>query len=491
MEANRPKLGLSLNVAQRQILTPGLVQMVTVLALNRLELREMINTEMVANPVLEEVTDEAPSAEEVREKVEAEAEAPLPAKPSNGDAPSPEQQDSFQEVDYGSFFDDYLDPGYKSPAAESIEKPSFENFLSRPASLADHLEWQLNLSICPDAVRDAAYSIIGNLNEDGYLTATVDEIAETGGHKKEDVEQALKLVQDLDPPGIAARDLRECLLLQLKMLAPSSGTANSMGTRIVSEHLDKLQNKQYKEIARALDRPQPAVERALDLIRTLDPRPGQRYNTVEARLVEPDVAFVKVGDDYKVIMNEDGMPQLRLSRRYRRMLEQGDTSRDVRTWVKERFNSALQLLKNIEQRKQTIQRVCQVIIERQREFLDKGDDYLRPMMIKEVAEIVGVHPSTVSRAVGSKYAETSQGVRELRSFFSEAVQGPAGAALPLVSLKRAVKKMIEEEDAAHPLTDDQITQRLHQMGISVTRRTVAKYREDMHIPSTHHRRRKA
>jgi RNA polymerase sigma-54 factor len=315
----------------------------------------------------------------------------------------------------------------------------------------------------------------------------VDEIAETGAHKKEDVEQALKLIQELDPPGIAAKDLRECLLLQLKALAPAS----PMAARIISEHLDKLQNKQYKEIARALDRPQPAVERALDLIRTLDPRPGQRYNATEARLVEPDVAIVKVGDDYKIIMNEDGMPQLRLSRRYRRMLEQDGTSRDVRTWVKERFNSALQLLKNIEQRKQTIQRVCQVIIERQREFLDKGDDYLRPMMIKEVAETVGVHPSTVSRAVGNKYAETPQGVRELRSFFSEAVQGPAGAELPLVSLKRAVKKMIEDEDAAHPLTDDHITQRLHEMGISVTRRTVAKYREDMHIPSTHHRRRKA
>jgi RNA polymerase sigma-54 factor len=488
MEVNRPKLGLNLNVAQRQILTPGLVQMVTVLALNRLELREMINTEMVANPVLEEVTDEAPSAEEVHEKVEAEGEAPLPPKPVNGEAPLPEKQDSFQEVDYGSFFDDYLDPGFKSPAAEQIEKPSFENFLSKPTSLADHLEWQLNLSICGDAVRNAAYSVIGNLNEDGYLTATVDEIAETGGHSKEDVELALKLIQGLDPPGVAARDLRECLLQQLKV---SASPSSSMAGRIVSEHLDKLQNRQYKEIARALDRPQPAVERALELIRTLDPRPGQRYNVAEARLVEPDVAIVKVDDDYKIVMNEDGMPQLRLSRRYRRMLETDGTSRDVRSWVKERFNSALQLLKNIEQRKQTIQRVCQVIIDRQREFLDKGDDYLRPMMIKEVAEIVGVHPSTVSRAVGNKYAETPQGVRELRSFFSEAVQGPAGAALPLVTLKRAVKKMIEEEDAARPLTDDQITQRLHQMGISVTRRTVAKYREDMHIPSTHHRRRKA
>ena len=485
MDSPHAKLGLSLRVAQKQILTPGLVQMVTVLALNRLELREMINQEMVANPVLEEMTDEVPSLEEVREKNEAEAQVPVAQ--TNGDAAPPEKQDSFEQVDFGSFFDDYLDPGFKSPAAESIERPSFENFLSRPTSLADHLEWQLNLSICPDPVREAANSIIGNLNEDGYLTATVDEISQTGDHSKEDVEQALKLVQELDPPGVAARDLRECLLLELKVLAPE----NTLAVRIVSEHLEKLQNKQYKEIARALDRPLPAVERALAAIRTLDPRPGQRYNVSEPTLVEPDVAIVKVGDEYKILVNDDGMPQLRLSHRYRRMLMQENTTKDDRNWIKERFNSALQLLKNIEQRKQTIVRVCQVIIDRQTEFLDKGDDYLRPMMIKEVAEIVGVHPSTVSRAVGNKYAETPQGVRELRSFFSEAVQGPAGSVLPLVSLKRSVKRMIEEEDAAHPLTDDHITQRLHQMGISVTRRTVAKYREDMRIPSTHHRRRKS
>ena len=485
MDRLQPKLGLSLRVAQKHILTPGLVQMVTVLALNKLELREMINQEMVENPVLEEATEQAPVVEEVREKAEAEPDMPLS---HNGDqAPAPEKQDSFEQVDFGSFFDDYLDPGYKSPASEPVERPSFENFLSRPTSLADHLEWQLNLSVCAEPVREAAYSIIGNLNEDGYLTATIDEIAETGQHKKEDVEQALKLVQEFDPPGVAARDLRECLFLELKALAPE----NHMAERIVSDHLERLQNKQYKEIARALDRPLPAVERAIELIRTLDPRPGQRYNATEARLIEPDVAFIKVDDDYRVVMNEDGLPQLRLSRRYRRMLEEDGTTRDVRNYVKERFNSALQLLKNIEQRKQTITKVCQVIIDRQREFLDKGDDYLRPMMIKEVAEIVGVHPSTVSRAVGNKYAETPQGVRELRSFFSEAVQGPAGAALPLVSLKRAVKKMIEEEDSAHPLTDDVITQRLRTMGISVTRRTVAKYREDMRIPSTHHRRKKS
>lgn len=486
MNRPQPKIGLNLKVAQKQILTPGLVQMVTVLALNKLELREMINQEMVENPVLEELPEAAPSVEEVRQKAESEAEAPAAPADAQITASEP-KQDSFEQVDFGSFFDEYLDPGYKSPAAEVVERPSFENFLSKPTSLADHLEWQLNLSVASSEVREAAYSIIGNLNEDGYLTASLEEIAQAGGHRLEDVEAALKLVQQFDPLGVAARDVKECLLIQLRTLTPE----NTLAERLVSDYLSQLENKQYKEISKALDRPLQAIERSLETIRTLDPRPGQRYNATEPRLIEPDVAFIKIGDTYHVVMNEDGLPQLRVSHQYRRMLEENGTSRDVRNYVKERFSSAMQLLKNIEQRKQTIIKVCDVIIRRQTEFLDKGIDYLRPMMIKEVAEEVGVHPSTVSRAVANKYSHTPQGVYELRYFFSEAVQGPSGGSTSLINLKRTVKKMIEEEDAAHPLTDEQITHRLHATGISVTRRTVAKYREDMRIPSTHQRRRKA
>jgi RNA polymerase sigma-54 factor len=482
MSDQGPKIGLNLRVAQKQILTPGLVQMVTVLALNKLELCDMINQEMIANPVLEEMSEAVPSLEEVQQKTEAEK----PLLPTNGEAHSENNHDPFDEVDYGSYFNDYLDPGYKSPAAEVIEKPSFENFLSKPSSLADHLEWQLSLSICSDPVREAAYSIIGNLNEDGYLTATLEEIAETGGHRLEDVVEALKLVQEFDPLGVAARDLRECLLIQLRALTPP----NALATQMVSDHLKELQNKQYKEISRALDRPLKAVERCVQIIRTLDPRPGQRYNNTQPRLIEPDVAFVKLDDRYQVLMNEEGLPQLRLSHQYRRLLEQSGTSRDVRSYVRERFNSAMQLLKNIEQRKQTIMRVCESIVRRQTEFLDKGLDYLRPMMIKDVAHEVGVHPSTVSRAVANKYAYTPQGVYELRYFFSEAVQGPSGGSVSLINLKRTVKKMIEEEDPAKPLTDEQITQRLRDEGIVVTRRTVAKYREDLRIPSTHQRRKR-
>jgi RNA polymerase sigma-54 factor len=229
----------------------------------------------------------------------------------------------------------------------------------------------------------------------------------------------------------------------------------------------------------------------VDVIKRLDPRPGLRYNKTEPRLVEPDVYFRKVDDEWQVFMNEDDLPQLRLSPVYRRLLARDAADREVRNYVKERFSAAIQLLKNIEQRKHTILRVCQAIIQRQREFLDHGADHLKPMMIKEVAEEVGVHPSTVSRAVAGKYAHTPQGVLELRAFFSESVNGPEGGSMSLLTLKRLVKKMIEEEDSAHPLTDDQIAKKLDEAGIHVTRRTVAKYREDLRIPSTHQRRVKA
>ena len=311
MGGTQPRIGLNLRVAQKQILTPGLVQMVSVLALNKLELREMISQEMISNPVLEEL-EEVLSLEEVHQKIEAE-------KPVDGalDTRDGDKQDFFEQIDFGSFFDNYLDPGFKSPATEDIEKPSFENFLAQPSSLADHLELQLRLSTCSEAVRAAAFSIIGNLNEDGYLTATLEEMVQTGEHKLEDVEQALVLVQQFDPPGVASRDVRECLVIQLRTLAPE----NTLARQIVSDFLKQLQNKQYREIARALDRPVQAVERAVEIIRKLDPRPGQRYNNNQARLIEPDVAIVKTGNDYQVTVNEDGLPQLRLSHRYRRMLE--------------------------------------------------------------------------------------------------------------------------------------------------------------------------
>ena len=472
-------LKLNLKVAQKQILTPGLVQMVSVLALNRLELREMINQEMIENPVLEEQSEEPTATDNYSDEnfIRNETEK-VPEKP---------ESNPFDEFDVGTFFNQYLDTGGdggQSQEREVSERPSFEKFLSSPAGLTEHLTWQLSVTICSDSVRDLVESIIGNLDENGYLMASTEELTQNGKFSQDDLDDALAVVQDFDPIGVGARDLRECLLLQLKAFDPQ----NTLAQQIVSEHLKQVQANQLKEVARALNRPIEVVKRALDVIRKLDPRPGLRYNKTEPRLVEPDVYFRKVDGLWQVFLNEDDMPQLRLSPTYRRLLARDAADRDVRNYVKERFTAAIQLLKNIEQRKHTILRVCQSIIARQGEFLDHGPDALKPMMIKEVAEEVGVHPSTVSRAVASKYAHTSQGVLELRSFFSEAVNGPEGGGMSLLTLKRLVKKMIDEEDATRPLTDDQIAKKLEDAGIRVTRRTVAKYREDMRIPSTHQRR---
>ncbi len=467
---------LQLKVTQKQILTPGLVQMVSLLQLNRLELREMIEQELMANPVLEEVGEDGlPREREAVEDGFEQAEAEV--------APG-ELGDPFEEFNMKAVFEEYMDATERQGEREEIERPSYENFLSPPTTLTDHLQWQLGLTTTTDEVKEAARSVIGNLNEDGYLSATLEEIATSGEHALPDVERALTLVQEFDPVGVAARDLKECLLLQLPALAPE----NVLAQQIVRDHLKQLQNKQYRDLARAVNRPLPVVMTAIDVIKGLDPRPGRRYNRGQARLIEPEVFFVKVGDDYKVLLNEDELPQLRLSSVYRRLLDHRTAPREVRSYIRDRFSAAIQLMKNIAQRKQTIQRVGEIIVQRQRDFLDRGPDHLKPLMIKEVAEEVGVHPSTVSRAVANKYAHTPQGVLELRSFFSESVGGPLGQETSLVTLKRRVRKMIEEEDAAHPLTDERIAQRLAAEGIKVTRRTVAKYREDMKIPSTHQRR---
>jgi RNA polymerase sigma-54 factor len=593
---------LSVKLSQRQILTPGLVQMVSVLALNKLELKDMINAEMVENPVLEELEESVPLLDEVGKKEEDRERA---AVASNEENPitAVEKKDPFEEIDFGSFFQDYLDPGYRTHGEmEDIERPSFENFLSKPTNLTDHLAWQLGALSLRRRVREAADLIIGNLNEDGYLIASDNELlgiappatpeadaqtaknivneaqslglaevaAETGqeadsflegiddsaeirndldinssepaytesaapaadprpetsfsshsaesaaavaparqpapqtaptykpGFTAADLQEALEVVRQLDPPGVACRDLRGCLLNQLRyhqaqlvLHKNGNGTEQVLkdATAVVDQHLRGVQNRQYKEIAKAIGRPIEAVLAALDYIRTLDPRPGLRYNKVQARLIEPDVAFVKHGDEWLVIMNDEDLPQLRLNPAYKKLATRdGTNEKTTRDYVKERYKSAIQLIKNIEQRKQTITKVCYCIVARQQDFLERGIDQLKPMMIKEVAEEIGVHPSTVSRAVANKYAHTPQGVFELRYFFSESVQGPEGGGTSLLILKRRVKKLIEEEDSSRPLTDEQITRILQSQGIQVTRRTVAKYREDMRIPSTHQRR---
>jgi RNA polymerase sigma-54 factor len=557
----QPKL--SLKVAQRQILTPGLMQMVSVLALNKLELKELINTEIVENPVLEELEESVPLIDDVALK-QAERERTV----EEVAAQAEREKDPFDEIDFGSYFQDYLDPGFRTPNGfEQTDKPSFENFLSQPSTLTDHLFWQLGSLNVRDDLRAAAEYVIGNLDEDGYLLAGDEELLagfvreyDSGdapghvagnGHKADSIlhplsspnglivphaansnsivallAEAIQLVQNLDPVGVATRGLRECLLVQVEaqrrdfQLAlgrqrvaspskaeqpPQTGAVEgepahsftpretrlqvfALAARIVDQHLLLLQKRDLREMAKVLGAQPEVIQSAIDFIRTLDPRPGQRFNRSDARLIEPDVAFVKRGAEFVVVMNEEDLPTLRLNHGYRKLLSQEGTERDVKEYVKERYRSALQLMRNIEQRKNTILRTCEAIVRRQGDFLERGVDALKPMMIKDVAEEIGVHPSTVSRAVSSKYVHTSQGVFELRFFFSEGVHGPEGSSTPLLLLKRKVKKLIDEEDPRKPLTDDLIASMLEAQGIDVTRRTVAKYREDLRIPSTHQRR---
>ena len=539
---------MNLNVSQRQVLTPGLMQMVSVLALNKLELKEMIDAEMVENPVLEEIDESVPMLDEVagrQERLERLERIELDDRPDPGvlvEAAAP-PKDSFEEVDFGSYFQEYLDPGYRTqPEYEDSERPSFEHFLSQPTSLSDHLAWQLGALTLEPELHEAVEYVIGNLDGDGYLAATDDELAaalhetsQTQGQPDSKglepeaaldlVRRAIDLVQHLDPSGIAARDLRECLLIQIAAQKhefdhlygsqtsdgpPADSSQDPHGSfraeaeahiddrrrsmevaaLIVDRHLQLLLKRDVKDLARAAQITQPEAHAGLEFIRTLDPHPGRQHNHEQTRLIEPDVVFVKRGAEWEVAMNEEDLPSLRLSSRYRRMLTAEGTDKEVKDYVKERFRSAMQLMRNIAQRKSTILRTCEVIVRRQRDFLDQGVEALRPMMIKEVAEEIGVHPSTVSRAVANKYAHTPQGVIELRFFFSEGSNGPEGADNPLLVLKRKVKKLIEDEDPKRPLTDDQLAALLQSQGIQLTRRTVAKYREDMNIPSTHQRRRR-
>ncbi|MGH9598507.1 MAG: RNA polymerase factor sigma-54 [Terracidiphilus sp.] len=552
----QPKL--SLKVAQRQVLTPGLMQMVSVLALNKVELKEMIDAEMVENPVLEEIDESVPMLDEVAGRQEL-----LERGAQEAAAPP---KDVFSEIDFGSYFQEYLDPGYRTqPEYEDSEKPSFENFLSQPTTLSDHLAWQLGALSLDRHLFEAAEFVVGNLDDGGYLAASEDELAEAFAQflhaapangraaangsapdgdsdvRAEAIElirRAIDLVQHLDPAGVGASGLRECLAIQIAAQQQEFGhlyakresereqapeqdlkqdddqapeqskdphgsfhaeaearieerrRAMEVAALIVDHHLQLLQKRDVKDLAHAAQITPEEAHAGVEFIRTLDPRPGRMYNREQTHLIEPDVVFVKRGGEWAVAMNEEDLPSLRLSQRYRRMLASQSTEKEVKDYVKERFRSAMQLMRNIAQRKSTILRTCEVIVRRQQDFLDRGVEALRPMMIKGVAEEIGVHPSTVSRAVANKYAHTPQGVIELRFFFSEGSNGPEGADTPLLVLKRKVRKFIEDESPSHPLTDDQLAAMLQAQGIQLTRRTVAKYREDMNIPSTHQRRRR-
>jgi RNA polymerase sigma-54 factor len=466
---------LQTKLAQKLILTPALQQAIKLLPMSTLELADLLTQEVVENPLLEEIPTEELQATEtpVEEKAEEKTAA--------------EKTDSWEDADYDYFFGEYLDDGYRPRMQQEVrELPPIENTLSTSSSLTDHLEWQLSLQTDVEAIREIGEAIIGNLDDDGYLVASVDEIAAMGPWPIEDVEKALRLVQSFDPIGVAARDLQECLMLQLRHLHLDGTPAET----IVAEHLRLLHNHQMPELAKKLGLSIEDVKHHVEIIQHLDPKPGSRFNPQPSQYVIPDVYIIKVEDQYVAVLNEDGLPQLRISPTYRRLLDKSATtenSAETRAYVKDKFRSALWLIKSVEQRQKTIHKVATSIINFQRDFLDHGIEHLRPLVLRDVANDIGMHESTVSRVVTNKYMHTPQGVFEMKYFFHSGISSSYGEAVSSVTIKNRIRKIIEGEDPRKPLSDSKIVSILQREGLILARRTIAKYREELKIPTSNQR----
>jgi len=534
-------LKLTTSLSQRLVLTPQLRQRIEMLQMTTLELTDLIQQQILENPVLEEVATQEevgelaekildhlasadPGAAPDQQAAATEPELGSPASNGSGELENLSStnseaegevvdeghelgavdlsedsvgdeivgeeaaRDAFEEIDFGREFQDYLDPGYKTQEIEYKEDaPTFEQFLTRPPSLADHLEWQLHMSPIEGNVCDAAISVIGNLDADGRLNATNEEIAAMGGWTEQTVESARQAVMHLDPIGCGARDVRECLLMQLEV----KGESERLAARLISEHFTDLQQHKLPHLAKQIGSDVDTLLNELQFIRTLDPYPGRRYSSEEPILISPEIYIEKLdeGDvEYVIYFADDGSPRLRVSQQYQQMLGKSDVSNETKSFIREKMRSAVDLLRNIEHRRQTIYKVVESIVHRQHEFLDKGVQYIKPMMLKDIAEDIGMHLSTVSRVVNRKYAHTPQGVIELRRFFTEGMMNEDGEEISTRIIKLKIKKLIEEEDSHNPITDDQVVKILIKDGIKLSRRTVAKYRDQMSIPGSRERR---
>jgi RNA polymerase sigma-54 factor len=462
------KLGLSPRLSQRLILTPSLQQAIKLLPLTTLELAEVLEQEVMENPLLEEVPVEETKATEELAQEEPPAERER-------------AEDPLKEIEVERFFEDYFDDGgdRRARPADLPEVPPIENTLTETPDLYDHLLWQLRMSEADESAFEIGEAIVQNLDEDGLLRVPLEDVAAMGPWPIAAVEAALALVQSFDPPGVAARSLTECLRIQLRVL----GLENSPADVMVRDHMKQLQSHQYPEISRQMGLTAEEVAHHLEIIRGLSPRPGNRYSSKRSDYVLPDVFVVKEGEEYKIVLNDDGLPRLRISPTYRRMLDHKEPgSEETRAYVKDKLRSALWLLKSVEQRQRTIYKVAESIVRHQRAFLDHGISHLRPLVLRDVASDIGMHESTVSRVVANKYMHTPRGVYEMRFFFHSGITSTMGEAVSSVTIKDRIKKMIEEEDASRPLSDSRIAEVLGAEGLPLARRTVAKYREELRIP---------
>lgn len=475
----RPRLELKL--AQKLVMTPQLQQAIKLLQLSKLELDEVINQEMVENPVLEDPEGETPEEGDTRTTQESDASRELEEQS--------EQKEDFDLKWENYYLDDGRDEGWSSTsAAPDDERPSFEQTLANTTTLVDHLLWQLGLSNTSETEKEIGAAIIGEIDENGYIKTPLEEIASSLSAPLSSVEAVLEIIQGFDPLGVGARDLVECLLIQLNQLELSG----SLVETIIRDYLGELERKRYQVISKGCGVTIEEVLQAAKVIEHLEPKPGRPYFSSQNAYITPDLYVVKSGGKFVIMLSDDGLPKLKISPYYRSLLRQKGTITDsTKTYLEEKFRSALWLVRSIEQRNRTIQLVGESIVKFQQEFLEKGMQYLKPLILRQVADDISMHESTVSRVTTQKYIHTPQGIFELKFFFNSSIPGTGGQreSRSSVAVREVIRKMVADEDATRPLKDQEIVDRLKDQNIKIARRTVTKYRAWLNIESASRRRR--
>jgi RNA polymerase sigma-54 factor len=474
-----------LRLTQQLVMTPQLQQAIKLLQLSRLELLDVINEEMVENPLLEETPEE-----QIKEKTPDETGKEPDSASQQGEPeelkPVTVEERAREDIDWTNYLDEYnaAGPVYYEP--EERETPEYENFLARKRSLVDHLMWQLLLAHPDKSEQRIGTAIIGNLNRDGYLQATIGEIAALTGAGTSDVELVLEKMQTFDPIGVCARDLKECLLIQAGYL----GLEDSLVVHIIENHFKHLENKNYKAISQALGVSFDEVLGAVEIITGMEPKPGREYSDEDPFYISPDIFVYKMDDEFVIVLNEDGMPKLRVSAFYKEALSKGEAvPSHTRDYIQNKLRSAVWLIRSIHQRQRTIYRVVESIVRHQGDFLEKGIGLLKPMVLRDVAEDIGMHESTVSRVTTNKYVHTPQGTFELKFFFNSSINRLDGEAIASASVKDKILQIVQSEDPAKPYSDRKMVEILRKSNINVARRTVAKYREMLRVLPSNKRKR--
>lgn len=470
------ELGLQQNLilTQQLVMTPQLQQAIKLLQLSRLELAEMIQQEMEQNPALEEAGSEEISDKKITAK--------------EGESATPEAEPPVKEVtieekvrsdtDWENYINEYNSTGRIHMEIDHSEAPNYEAFTSKKQTLDEHLRWQLMLHGLEREHERIGHTIIGNLNRDGYLCVETREIAQATGSETETVETVLGTLQSFDPPGVCARNLCEALLIQVNQL----GIDNPVIVEIIKHHLKNLENRNSKKIAKALKISLDDVRAAVRIIQYLEPKPGRKFSTDEPAYITPDIYVYKDGDGFKIVMNDDGLPKLKINRFYKNAVANGQKiSKETKNYLNEKMQSASWLIKSIHQRQKTIYLVMESILKFQKEFFEKGIAYLKPLILKDIAEDIEMHESTISRVTTNKYAYTPQGLFELKYFFNSSIERTGGESMASASVKERIRLLIESEDPEHPLSDEKIATILQESSIQIARRTVAKYRKVLNI----------